>query len=366
MLEIDPGNGELKRSLAEAYVRARKLDEAGALYDELVQAYPQNYDILSSSGVVHLLRKDYSGAERIFERLVENDSAQIEAKLRIGEAYFGQVERDSALLPVTRRLFERVRDKHPRDWRAYWFLGALGAMGNDDSAAVRNFRAVTELSSGNADAWVYLSSVFLEKNNFQEVVSILERAVRIVPDDFRVNFFLGVAYNRLGRNNEAARTLEKARQLNARDVNALGQLALVYDGMGRHEESDRLYDEALSIEPDNAVVLNNYAYSLAERNVRIERALEMAQKAVDAQPKNASFLDTIGWVFFRLEEYRQAETYLLKAIETGEVSAVVHEHLGDVYYKMKDPGRAMEQWKIALKLDEGNEALRAKIARGSL
>jgi tetratricopeptide (TPR) repeat protein len=208
--------------------------------------------------------------------------------------------------------------------------------------------------------------VFLEKNNFQEVVTILEKAITIVPDDFRVNFFLGVAYSRLARNEDAIRVLNKARQIEPKDLNAISQLALVYDGLKRYEECDTLYEEGLRLDPDNALLLNNYGYSLADRNMQIDRAMEMAKKAVAAQPDNTSYLDTIGWVHYRLGEYKEAEEYIKKAIEKGEANAVVHEHLGDVYYKMNDPERALEQWKIALKMDETNQTLKAKIARGSL
>ena len=366
LLALDPGNAELKRSLAQAYLRAQKLDEAGKLYDDLTTTYPDNLDFLGEYGIVHLLQKNYGKADSIFNILLSSDSVSVDAQLHVGEIYFGQVEKDSTLLPAARSVFNRIRLKHPEDWRSYWFLGALGALGHDSTLAVENFRKVTELSSNNADAWVYLSSVFLEKGNFQEVVTILEKAIRIVPDDYRVNFFLGVAYSRVGRNEDAVLVLEKARQLNPKDINAISQLALVYDGLKKYDECDRLYEEGLKIDPDNATMLNNYGYSLADRNIQIDRALEMAKKAISAQPDNTSFLDTIGWVYFRLGEYKEAETYIRKAIEKGEASPVVHEHLGDVYYKMKDTERAMEQWKIALKMDQSNESLKEKIARGSL
>jgi Tfp pilus assembly protein PilF len=154
--------------------------------------------------------------------------------------------------------------------------------------------------------------------------------------------------------------------VNAKDINALIQLALVYDGMKKYEECDRLYEEGLKIDPENPTLLNNYGYSLAERNIQIDRALVMAKKAVEAQPENPSFLDTIGWVYFRLGDYKKAELYVKQALEKGEASAVVHEHLGDIYYKLQDIERAMDEWKIALKMDENNVALREKIARGSL
>lgn len=366
MVDVDPSNPELKQTLAQAYVRAQKYDEALAIYVDLLQVHPENIDYAGEAATVHLLKKEYEVADREFAKILSSDSVNLETRLRIGEVYFGQVDKDSTLLPRTRAIFEQIRDKHPGDWRAYWFLGAIGALSHDDSLAVRNFRKVTELSSGNADAWVYLSSVFLERNNFAEVVKILESAIRILPDDFRVNFFLGVAYSRLGQNADAVKVLERARQLNPRDINAISQLALVYDGMKRFEESDRLYEEALKVDPENPLVLNNYGYSLADRNLQLERALTMATKAVEAQPDNSSYLDTIGWVYFRLGRYEEAEKYVKLAIEKGDAGAVVHEHLGDIYFLMNDRERAMEQWNIALKLDETNEPLRAKIARGTL
>jgi len=366
MVEVDPSNPDLKRTLAQAYVRAQRYEEALPVYAELLQMNPDNLDYAAEAAAVHLLRGEYDQAGREFEKILVRDSVNVETKLRIGEVYFGQVEKDSTLLPRTRTVFERIQQEHPEDWRAYWFLGAIGALSHDDSLAVRNFRKVTELSSGNADAWVYLSSVFLEKNNFAEVVKILESAIRILPDDFRVNFFLGVAYSRVGQNVDAVKVLERARQLNSRDINVISQLALVYDGMKRYEDSDRLYEEALKIDPNNVLILNNYGYSLADRNLQLDRALAMATKAVEAQPDNSSYLDTIGWVYFRLGRYDEAERYVKQAIEKGDASSVVYEHLGDIYYRMNDRERALEQWGIALKLDENNASLREKIARGTL
>lgn len=366
MLALNPSNYELKRSTAQAYVRAHAYDKALTLYKDLLEIDPQNYEYIGEAAAVYLMKKDYETAATLFQTVLENDSVQLETKLKVGEIYFSQVEGDSSLIPAAQAVFQQITEEHPEDWRAYWFLGALGAVSHNDSVATANFRKVTELASWNPDGWVYLSSVFLERNNFQEVATILESAVKVLPDDFRVNLYLGVAYNRLGRNLEAARVLERARTINPKDMGAISQLALVYDGMQRHEDSDRLYEEALTIDSTYHLVLNNYAYSLAERGVQLSRALAMAKKAVEAQPENPSYLDTIGWIYYMLGSYKEAEHYVKQAIEKGEANAVVYEHLGDIYYAMNDKERALEQWKIALKLDEKNAGLREKISRGSL
>ncbi|MBI4534838.1 MAG: tetratricopeptide repeat protein [Ignavibacteriae bacterium] len=363
MLEIDPSNQELRRSLAQTNVRAERLDEAIAIYRDLLERNPGNIEYAMELAGAYLLKQEYATAKREFDRLFESDSLGLDAKLQIGEMYFGQIEKDSTQAPVAKSIFEQIRDKHPEDWRAYWFLGAIGAVAHDDSFAVTNFRKVTELASWNPDGWVYLSSVYLDNEDFRSVVTILESALKILPDDFRVNFMLGVAHSRMGNNIEAAKVLERACVLNPKDINAIAQLALVYDGIKTYEESDSLYEAALRIDSMNHLVLNNYGYSLAERGLQLERALDMATKAVEAQPENPSYLDTKGWVYFRLGRYEEAETLIKKAIAKGNANPILHEHLGDIYDMMNESERAVEHWSIALKLDENNTVLREKISR---
>jgi tetratricopeptide (TPR) repeat protein len=366
MSKIDPANKALKESLAQTLVRAGKFDEALAVYSQLRELNPEDFTIVAEIGGIRLARGENARAREEFARVLSQDSVAVDMKLHIGEMYFAQLAKDSTLAPETKTVFEQIAAQHPDDWRPFWFLGAVGSMMHDDSTAVKNFRRVTVLASWNADAWVYLSSVFLGKNNFEEVAKILESAVRILPDDYRVNFFLGVSYSRLNRPLDAARVLEHARQINPREVDAIAQLAMVYDGIKRYDESDALYEEALRLDPANSLVLNNFAYSLAERNVQLDRALTMSRKAVEADATNSSYLDTIGWICYRLGNYKDAERYVKEAIGKGEVNAVVYEHLGDIYFAMNQKDLALEQWNLALKLDAGNTVLRDKIARGSL
>jgi tetratricopeptide (TPR) repeat protein len=366
MAAIDPGNLELKRSLAQAYVRDQQYDQALKIYNDLRERDPDNLDYLGELATVHLLKKDYRQAAELFDIVLTRDSVTVDAKLRIGEAYFSQLQTDSTLIPVARSMFTRISENHPDDWRPYWFLGAIGGVSGDDSATVRNFRKVTELASWNPDGWVYLSGVYLQHEEFDRVIAILEQAQTYVPDNYLVNLYLGIAYNRVGRNTEAMNVLEHACRIDPGDVRALTQLGLIYDAERRFDQSDSLYEEALKLQPENDLILNNYSYSLAERGVELDRALGMARRAVDAKPDNASYLDTIGWIYFRLGRYDEAEKYVKSALEKGETNSVVHEHLGDIYYMTDEKDLALEQWKIALDLDRDNEALREKIARGSL
>jgi Tfp pilus assembly protein PilF len=153
--------------------------------------------------------------------------------------------------------------------------------------------------------------------------------------------------------------------LNPKDLNAISTLALTLDGLHHFQQSDSMYEAGLRLDPKSALLLNNYGYSLAERGLQLLRALDMSKQAITAEPDNAAYLDTYGWIFYRLGQYNDAAVYIEKSIATGKASAVVHEHLGDVYIKLGQKDRALELWKKALELDPKNEAVKEKILHGA-
>jgi tetratricopeptide (TPR) repeat protein len=315
---------------------------------------------------VLLFGKKYDEAERRFGAILESDSVSLDTKIRIGDMYYGMLEKDSTLTPATVALFSRIQKDRPDDWRSYWYLGLIGSSMRNDSMATRNFLGMTQKAPRNPDGWVSLASTYLGKNDFAEIVRILEPTYKKIDNDFRIPFLLGIAYSRLNRSEDAVIVLEKARTLSPRNADIVAQLALVYDGLRRYSDSDSLYEMVLRLEPNNHLALNNYGYSLAERNQQLERALAMSTRAVEAQPDNPSYLDTIGWIYYRLGDYTRALEFVAKAVEKGDVSAVVLEHLGDIHLKLGNRTKAMEFWNKSLSLDSKNTALKDKVDRGSL
>ncbi|HEY6952814.1 MAG TPA: tetratricopeptide repeat protein, partial [Bacteroidota bacterium] len=238
-----------------------------------------------------------------------------------------------------------------------------------DSVAATYFERVTSLDEKNAEAWSFLGSNYFERGEYQKLLKSMEQAQKLFPSDSRFFLLSGLAYSRLGQPDPAIQMLEQSYRINPKDLNTLGQLALTYDGLRRWKECDSLYEEALRVDSTSAaaaIILNNYGYSLAERGLQLDRALRMATKAVELEPDNASYLDTLGWIYFKFEKYDEAERYIAKAVATGSASAVVNEHLGDVYFRLGSKDKAMKLWQHALEMDKSNQALKQKIERGSL
>jgi tetratricopeptide (TPR) repeat protein len=336
MLAIDPGNLDLKKRLIEMYLRASEPDSALARLDEILDIDRKNPDIEVLIGDIYLQKNETPKALEYYNSVLKQDSVAIETKLHIPEILLERSQKDSTLVGYAKPMIEAIQKKWPNDWRPYWFLGFVGFSTRSDSFALANFRKVTELNPGNGDAWYYV----------------------------------GTIYFRMELNDSASTALEKSIEINPRNADFLGALALTYDSMKRYTDSDRTYEQALRLDPHSHILLNNYAYSLAERGIQLERALQMAKEAVEKQPENSSYLDTIGWVYFKLGKYGEAREYIEKAVRlrdaVGENGSTLNEHLGDVFYKLDNKEKALEYWKRALQMNQKNQVLKTKIERGTI
>lgn len=366
MLVVDPDSYEIRKGLGDTYLRQDSIDAALRIYDELVVLRPDDLELRASRTHAYIAKQDYDSAAAQFDRVMTKDSISLEDQLRFGQIFVSFVEKDSAVVPHAMKMFEQIQQRNPADWRPYWFLGALDNIINDDSSALKHFTKVTELAPWNADGWIGVASVYYDHDQFAKTIEILNQARAKLPEEIRVHLLLGVTYQRSQQPKEAKVALEKAVQINPRSIDALSALGLVYNELGEIVESDSTYERALRVDPKNHLVLNNYSYSLGERNMQIDRALGMSKEALRQQPENQSYLDTYGWILYQLGRYAEAESTIRKAVELGSTSAVIHEHLGDVYYKLSQQDNAMTYWRKALEIDPSNSALKEKIGRGKL
>lgn len=133
------------------------------------------------------------------------------------------------------------------------------------------------------------------------------------------------------------------------------------------EEAEIDFLAALALEPESSEVLNYLAYAWADRGENLERALEMLQLAVASSPQQGHIIDSLGWVYYRLENYTFATSYLEEAAGILPTDATVNDHLGDAYWQAGRKREARIQWQRALSQGdhpEGDEYLEDKLRRG--
>ncbi|MBA4313426.1 MAG: hypothetical protein C0417_12455 [Chlorobiaceae bacterium] len=366
MLVLDPGNYEITKSLGDIFLRQDSVDAALNIYNDLANRRPDDVELRAAMAHAYLLQQDYDHAAIQFNQVMEKDTISADEQIRFGQVFVSFIEKDSAVAPYALRLFDKIKQKHPNDWRAYWFLGAINNILRNDSIALEYFHQVIQKAKGNPDGWIGAASIYYDNNRFEDAIALLTEANKFVSDEFRIYFLLGISNQRIHRAVEAASALERAVQLNEKNVDALSALGLVYDELKRFDDSDSMYERALRLDPKNHLLLNNFGYSLAERGIELERALKMSKEAINQQPENQSYLDTYGWIFYRLGNYNEAEEWIRRAIELGSKSSVIHDHLGDIYFKLSNKEKAIEYWQKAYEFDPTNESIKSKIQRGSL
>ena len=117
----------------------------------------------------------------------------------------------------------------------------------------------------------------------------------------------------------------------------------------------------MRIAPENATVLNFLGYLLADHNRKLEEAEALIRRAVDREPDNGAFVDSMGWVYYRLGRLIEARRELERAVILTGGDAVVREHLGDVYKDLQLQDLAKEQYEKSLARDGGNDRVRLKL-----
>lgn len=366
MVKLDPSNAALKQNLAENYLRLKQYDKAKNLLTDVLEKEPQNIMLRGTLADVYLQQNDWPSARKELTAILASDSLDPDTHLRIGMAYYAQTVKDTLVIPEAIEVFRKYEKNYPTDARPYVFLGVLHRGIHKDSIAENYFTRATQSANWNGDAWWQLGWMYFDKQDFRETIAIMNKAKNYVQDDFRIYLLLGIAYNRAGDQQDSRVALERAAELNPRDLNVLSSLGLTYDALKMHAESDSAYERALRIDPTFALVLNNYAYSLSERGLQLERAERMSKASLDADSLNASYLDTYGWILYKKGRYAEALPYIQRAVELGDSSPVVLEHLGDVYAKLNRLEEARKYWTMALEKDAGNALLKQKLSRGTL
>jgi tetratricopeptide (TPR) repeat protein len=358
MIMVDPENIDLRRLQGETFMRLGRYESAEAVYNYLILKNPDDIKSIVALTEIDVRKKDWPAFETTINKLFANDSLNAEDKIKIGEFYLERLRTDTVLIKPSLIIFEKLRREYPKKWQPYWYLSAIYMDNKDFDSAIESLKKVTEFEPKFVPAWDNLAVAYFNKNEFEKMIeSLKDGRKKIAKPEYRLELLLGFALNRVGRDAECIDVLEGAFKLNPNDqasIDLLSTLGITYERLKRYVDADRTYEAALKIDPDNALILNNYAYSLIERDQQKERCLVMAKRAVEKEPENSSYLDTIGWVYYKLAQYEEAKTWIEKSIKFGKASAVVHEHLGDIYIKLGNRDKAREAWEQALDMNKQN------------
>lgn len=267
----------------------------------------------------------------------------------------------------TLELFTLLEKQHGGEDNVHILGGDLYLTLNKKPEAQKQYLEAIRLGSTTFEVWQNLLYLETQLEQYDNVIKHSEQAMEYHPNQAMVYYFNGVANLRRKKNREAALAFEQAKKLSASNTALLsdlnGLLGDAYNGLKEYDKSDKAYDDALALNANNDVILNNYSYYLALRKANLEKAEKMSAQLIKNNPNNATYLDTYAWVLYTREKYKDAKKVMEKAIASGLASAAHFEHYGDILFKLGEVENAVKQWEKAKNmLTTSSETLNKKIA----
>ena len=351
----------LVRINVNALRRSGKRDDAVRTLEEALKGQ----DVSESLPILYALAETYEEMLK-FDKAVETYEEALTAIVNPDGTVSGQQNKQNAGL-MLRRIATAHRMAGKRDKALETFERIRKLLGPEDTLADR-LTIDTLMNEGkNKEALEAATAAmkrFPDERTFKlfhaqaagklgdltTAEATLKSLLKNGPEDADIYLFWSSVQLEANQLKQAEETVRKAILMNPNDIGPLITLSIVQERQNKFKDSEATLRRALEIDPDNATVLNNLGYFLADRSERIPEAETLIRRAVNIEPTNGSYLDSLGWVLFRQGKVQEAQKYLEMAAMYSPRSATIHDHLGDLYKKQGQADKARAKWEEALRL----------------
>lgn len=386
-----PDASDLKRAMAQDQVFAKKYTDALKTYQDLVQDDPKDAQSYLRMSQIYLELHDFTNARAMSDKALAVDPENIE--VRYNEV--GILEAEGKIPDAVQHLKDILDNTYRKNYSAsekqlrvslLEKLGNLYRSTDQTDAAVDAFRQIPDLEPDLASkVSPEITETYLQGKDYTKAEQEAASAVQKWPSDRNTHIIHATVLAEMGKIDPAAAEIKKLLD-GKNDRDTYLQLAQIYDKgrkfddvnkaltqaeklsstqeekedvwfrrgamyerMKKIDASEAEFRKILQVDPDNAGTLNYLGFMLADRNTRLPEALQMISKAVQAEPNNGAYLDSLGWVYFRMGRLSEAEENLRKALQFTPHDATVHDHMGDVLMRESKLREAVGQWEASLK-----------------
>jgi len=393
-LELDKDNLDYLRGLGQNLLFNEQYEEALVPYQQVAAADSQDGSAFLRLGQIYRQLHKYDLALENLKRAESLVPNSLEAPYNL--ALLEETEgRHEAAISMLKGLLERTAKSDgaqhtPREKanRAIFQerLGILYRSNENYAAAEEAFRQMMDSDPENAVRGAsQIIDTLRQQKEFPRALAEADAALQRFPDERGLKMLRAQVLGESGRVDEASQALKAMLEDKAGDREVLLAMAQVNERAKRYPQAEQAaaaaaryasrkdekefvyflwgsilerqkkYDAAeeqfklaLAANPNSAMTLNYLGYMLADRGLRLEEARKYIETALDHDPNNGAYLDSMGWVYYQLNRLDQAEQYLLRAIQRVPRDATILDHLGDVYYKTGRLHEASLQWQKAL------------------
>lgn len=359
MLEEFPYDENNLLVVAELYGALKNDSLAAKYYNEAVTMNPENPNVLLSLNQFYKARKDRYNTFKTTKQIFQNQYITLEAKINL----FREIVSDSHFNNYLQLsdLTSTLRLMYPNDYRTLQLNADLRIAAQKFDEALDMYKA--QLNDSVNDIRIFNNILDLETyfNHPDSVAKYSELALTFFPQEPNIYIQKAFSLIYMEQIKEALKTYKEA--LKYAETDSLKSVIYGMIGDTKYNQSkkssyEKDYLKALELNPDNALILNNYSYLLATDRTKEadhKRALEMSERAITLDSNNPTFLDTYAWILYKLGRYEEAKKFMQQALSLDKTnSAELLIHYGDILYELGEYFMASVYWKKAL--EAGYEA----------
>jgi len=370
IVEADPSDAQTYMRMAEIYRRNGKYEEAGEALQKAGTIVPESLEVKYNQAVILDAEGKYEESIAILNQLLQ--------KTEHANGEYDVSEKSNRAIFLER-------------------LGTVYREANKPQMAIDTFRRMLDLGDDNATrGYQELIETYRDQKQWQLATSTADEAAKKFPadrslqlvaaaqradmgqsgpaidqvramlkgtsDDREIYIALSQMYSRLKDWPQAEASINKALTLSTKQEDkdyAIFVVGSIYERQKKYDLAEEEFHKVIVSDPKNAQALNYLGYMLADRGTRLDEALGYIRRAIALDPQNGAYLDSLGWVYFRLGNYDMAEENLRHASEKIGTDPTVQAHLGDLYQKTGRLKLASTHWQRAL--DEWNKTIPAEV-----
>lgn len=351
LIKQNPENVRYYGMLAQLYSEMGKDKDALKMYEKIKEVNPT--DPYINISLMEFYEKN-GNMDKAFNELlaaIRNKNLDLTTKANTYDYWIQKNNPSKQINEQVKQCGEAFIETHPDNKLGYLILGSYYMVTENAAKSKELHQKSLAIDSTDFRSW---QNLIISESRLEENEAVRDHAIaalKYYPMQPVFYWYAGVANAVLENNDDAVSYLEKGRRytsdkLQMAEFDAfLGDL---YHRQGEEEKAFDAYDRTLRNDPDNALVLNNYAYYLSLRGERLDEALEMAIKANELVPDNVYYLDTYAWVLYKLGRYKDAEKQMKKCLGLDKnPSGANLEHYGDILLKLGKDSEAKEYWNKA-------------------
>ena len=326
------------------------------IYDDILRIEPENRNALMALLAYERDEGDPDKADALTERVLLSKNITSQDRVMLMRQEIGQSEQEGGDSTRILYLFRKMLEQPQMDADVAILCATymnLKKMPNDTISGV--LEQVLKVAPDNAAARLQLVSYAWQADDMPRIISLCQDARQYNPDEMAFYYYQGIAYYKEEKLDEALNAFQNGisviNQQSDPDIvsDFYAVMGDVLHQKGLDKEAFAAYDSCLQWKDDNYGCLNNYAYYLSEKEILLDKAEQMSYRAIKAEPKNATYLDTYAWILFKQKRYAEAKIYIDQTLQCdSDTSAVLLEHAGDIYYHNGDREQALSYWQQAL------------------